>query len=197
MSEIFISYSRKDKDFVKELHSELIKLNRDVWVDWEDIPATADWWSEIQMGIEAANNFIFVLSADSVASKVCRQEVDHAVKHNKRLIPVVRRNDFDPQLVHPEISRHNWLFATEKDDFNLFFQTLNEAIDTDSAHVHTHTRLQLKALEWDSKERNDSFLLRGIDLREACQWVSDNAEKDPKPTPLQIQYITNLSLIHI
>ena len=42
MSKIFISYSRKDKDFVKKLYEALTKSlpnsDQDVWVDWEDIP---------------------------------------------------------------------------------------------------------------------------------------------------------------
>ena len=25
-----------------------------VWVDWEDIPLSADWWKEIQAGIDGA-----------------------------------------------------------------------------------------------------------------------------------------------
>ena len=51
MSDVFISYSRKDSDFVRQLHNALAVLDRDVWVDWEDIPLTADWWREICTGI--------------------------------------------------------------------------------------------------------------------------------------------------
>jgi hypothetical protein len=54
MADVFISYSRKDKDFVKALHAALVQQNRETWVDWEDIPLTADWWQEIQSGIETA-----------------------------------------------------------------------------------------------------------------------------------------------
>jgi TIR domain len=43
MSDVFISYSRKDGEFAKRLVNELTKTSRDVWVDWEDIPRAADW----------------------------------------------------------------------------------------------------------------------------------------------------------
>ena len=53
MADIFISYSRKDKGFVQQLHAVLASQKRDIWVDWEDIPLTADWMAEIRSGIES------------------------------------------------------------------------------------------------------------------------------------------------
>lgn len=93
MTDIFISYSRRDKELVKKLHAALCKLNRNIWVDWENIPLTADWWKEIEAGIEAAETFIFVISPDSINSKVCTQEIDQAVKCSKRLVLILWRDD--------------------------------------------------------------------------------------------------------
>ena len=36
--EVFISYSRKDKEFVRRLDEELKRRDREAWVDWEGIP---------------------------------------------------------------------------------------------------------------------------------------------------------------
>ena len=189
MVDVFISYSRKDKEFVKALHTALVKCDRDAWVDWEDIPLTADWWQEIEGGIEAADTFVFVVSPNSTASRVCSQEIDHAVKHHKRLVPVVRRDDFDTAQAHEALRRHNWLFFREQDDFDNAFQSLLHAIDMDLEHVHAHTRLLVRAIEWDEKKQDDSFLLRGSDLKAASHWLSHGTDKDPKPTALQTQYI--------
>ena len=82
MTDVFISYSRKDKAFVQVLNQALANSKYDAWVDWEDIPLTADWWEEIKAGIEGADTFIFVISPDSIASKVCGQEIDHAWDNN-------------------------------------------------------------------------------------------------------------------
>jgi hypothetical protein len=189
MSDVFISYSRKDKEFVKTLHVALNANRCETWVDWQDIPLTADWWQEIEHGIEAADTFVFVLSADAIASKVCKQEIDHAVRHNKRLIPIVRRNDFVAELVHPALQKHNWLFFQERDEFEVAFQQLLEAIAPDLDHVRTHTRLLVRAIEWDNKQRNDSFLLRGTDLVEAERWldaaINPAKLKEPPPTEQQ------------
>ncbi|XGV97497.1 MAG: TIR domain-containing protein [Leptolyngbya sp. BL-A-14] len=189
MADVFISYSRKDKDFVKALHTALAKCDRAVWVDWQDIPLTADWWQEIEHGIEAADTFVFVVSPDSVTSRVCNQEIDHAIKHHKRLVPVVRRDDFDRSQAHDALRRHNWLFFREEDDFASAFQNLIQAIDTDLEHVRQHTRILVRAIEWDNKQRNPDLLLRGSELDAVIQWLTQNAEKEPRSTQIQREYI--------
>ena len=65
MADVFISYSRRDTDFVRRLHEALNARGRDTWVDWEDIPLTAEWWEEIKTGIEATDSFVFIISPDS------------------------------------------------------------------------------------------------------------------------------------
>ncbi len=192
-NDVFISYSRKDKEFVEVLHQALKEHNRNTWVDWQDIPLTSEWWKEIESGIEAADTFIFVLSPDSLASKVCGQEIGHAVKYNKRLVPIVRRDDFDDKQVHSSLSKHNWLFFRENDDFDTAFGKLITAINTDLDYVSAHTRYLVRAREWESKGRNQDSLLRGRDLAEAREWLSQGIEKEPRPTPLQTQYIAESS----
>ncbi|OUC14339.1 MAG: hypothetical protein B0A82_12700 [Alkalinema sp. CACIAM 70d] len=194
MTDVFISYSRKDKPFVQQLHGALAQQQRDIWIGWEDIPIAADWWQAIERGIEAANIFLFILTPHSIVSTVCKQEIEHAVHCNKRLIPVVRDDQFDASLVHPALSRHNWLFFRESDDFQQVFRTLTQTIETDWEHVQQHTRLLVKAIEWE-RDRDDSFLLRGKDLEASEQWYAESENKDPKPTELQHQYITKSRIV--
>ena len=69
--EVFISYSRKDKDFARRLDQGLKSRRREAWVDWEDIRPTEEWMRSIYGAIECADTFVFVLTPDSVASVVC------------------------------------------------------------------------------------------------------------------------------
>lgn len=59
MSQLFISYSRKDTEFSRRVTDQLNAENMDVWVDWQDIPPSVDWIKEIQTGIEEADIFLF------------------------------------------------------------------------------------------------------------------------------------------
>ena len=101
MADVFISYSRKDIDFVHRVFDVLTARDRDPWADWQDIPPTADWLNEIYQGIEAADSFLFVISPDSVISEICTLEIEHAIKHNKRLVPIVWKDASD---VHQSIT---------------------------------------------------------------------------------------------
>ena len=43
MTDVFISYSRKDITFVRLLHDALKENGLETWIDWQDIPPSADW----------------------------------------------------------------------------------------------------------------------------------------------------------
>ena len=89
MADVFISYSRKDIQFAQRIHQELEARDREPWVDWQDIPPTSEWLDEVYAGIQAADTFLFIISPDSVVSEICILEIEHAVQHGKRLVPVV------------------------------------------------------------------------------------------------------------
>ena len=188
MSQAFISYSRKDKSFVQKLQQALANQKKDVWVDWEAIPPTAQWLREIYDGIEAAENFIFIISPDSLMSKPCGMEIEQAVKHNKRFIPLLLREQGKSEI--PEaISIHNWIYFNVEADFEKSFNTLLKALDTDLDYIKTHTRLLVKALEWNTYNQDTSYLLSGAELAQAKQWLKTSSKKSVKPHPLHKKFI--------
>jgi len=148
MAKVFISYSRKDIDFAKRLTGELQKSELDLWIDWEGIPPTVDWWKEIEKGIEEADIFVFLISPDASKSEICKKEIDCAVKNGKRLIPLVVR-DISGNDAPKQLSHLNWIFFRDTDDFNAALEKLLTGIHTDYEWVATHRRLQVKALEWE------------------------------------------------
>jgi len=164
--EVFISYSRKDKEFVRRLDEELKRRHREVWVDWEGIPPGDTWEKTIYGAIEATHTFIFVLTPDSIGSEVCGKEIAHAAANNKRLVPIVHR-DVAADRVPKSLGELNWIFCRDSDDFEEATDTLIRALDTDLKWVRAHTRLLTRAIEWDANGRNNSFVLRGEDLRAA------------------------------
>lgn len=193
-NDLFISYSRRDKPFAQQLFQAIEATGRDAWVDWENIPLTSEWFEEIKRGIEGSDAFMFIITPDSVASEVCKAEVEYSIANNKRMVPILRR-DLAPEemgKLHAAVSSHNWIYFREEDDFDTSFEALIRALDTDLDYVRKHTRLQTRALEWDNKGRDLSFVLRGQDLAEAETWrwnALTNPDKQPQVTDLQTDYI--------
>src|SRR5271169_4269125 len=103
MAEVFISYSRTDFDFAKKLYDALTELKRRVWMDLSDIPPGTKFQSEMLSGVEQSDNFLFLISPDSVSSPMCKAEIDHAVANNKRLIAIVCR-PVPRESLHPAIA---------------------------------------------------------------------------------------------
>src|SRR5262249_771380 len=157
------------------------------WMDWEDIPLTSDWWEEIRKGIETSDNFLLIMSPDSIGSPVCQLEIDHALKFNKRIIPLFYRdplfdtaldgivdrvqadkhlskmtaqfNILDLYAINREtLSKVNWVFFKPEDVFDEKFAMLTKTVDEDLVHIRQHTRLLARALEWDNNQRNVSFV---------------------------------------
>ncbi len=189
MPDVFLSYSRKDGGFVARLCQALKDLGKSVWRDKDDIPAAAPWRAEIAAGIEASNAVVFIISPNSAVSEECRKECSYALEHNKRLVPLVHV-DSPREALLAAVGELNWIFCRETDDFALCLQSLIKALDTDLSWVRAHTRLLVRAGEWEKTGRNDSFLLRGADLEEAEGWLkSAGQSKERNPTPLQTEYI--------
>lgn len=191
LSDVFISYSRKDTDFARRLFESLKGTGREVWADWEDIPLTADWWSEIQAGIDGSDAFVFIISPDSVASDVCRQEIQYAVDRHKRFIPVLYRDlsKDDQPKTHAMVNSHNWIFFRESEDYGAAFNKLVSALETDLSHVRMHTRLLVRASEWKNRNKASGFLMNEAEVEEAEAWLSQSGGKQPRPTEIQADYI--------
>ena len=185
--DVFISYSRKDKVFVRKLVDHLQNFKRTAWVDWQDIMPLSQWREEIQDGVLLADSFLFILSPDSLISQECLKELEWAVENNKRLVPIVCRSIKGCTVPKP-LADVNWIFFEGK-DFNQCFQDLLEALDINIAHVKTHTRLLTRAREWDSRQRDSSLLLRGTNLEVHEDWLAQTSECQPRPTQLQLDYV--------
>lgn len=187
MAKLFVSYSRRDSVAARKLIEAFKSTEQDVWVDWESIPPAVDWLEQIFRGIEESDAFIFLISPDSIASEVCKVEINRAAQNNKRIIPIVLR-DVQPRDAPENIRKLNWTFIRESDNFEEGLAKVKTAIELDLDWLEEHRRLQVRSLEWERK-KDPSLLLRGRDLRNAQHMVSTATSKDPTPTDLQKTFI--------
>jgi len=189
-----------------------IPRGREAWVDWQGIDYSTRWWEEICAGIENADNFVLILSPDSLNSIYCHREIEHARKHNKRIIPFIYRAWDEKALVggwytvpemrpHEAMARANWetLQAIQyidypgklNADFDRSIDALLSTVDTDPERVRLHTRLLLRLRDWEGRGRSPSALLRGDELAAYETWLAqtDTANDEPRATADQRAYI--------
>ena len=205
--DVFISYGRRhSKTFATKLHDALAKEHYSVWFDQNDIPLGVDFQEQINEGIANAHNFVFIISPHSIRSEFCLKEIEMAIKLNKRIIPLLHIEPTDElDNIHPAIAKINWIYIREEadenkelfewkqiDDFDVSFQGLLQSIGNHASYVEMHTRLLVKALNWEKNQRAGKFLLVGKDRQDAEKWLSHEFIKGQPPcipTDLHCEYI--------
>jgi WD40 repeat protein len=191
LGRVFISYSRKDKRFVKKLNAALDAAGVQAWVDWEGIEIASDWRQRISSAIQESDAFVFVISPDSLKSKVCGEELAQGLQYNKKLIPILHRKRAPGQTVPKEISAKNYVYMRPEDNFKEALAQLIGAIQTDLGWIQQHTKILGQAVEWEAKKKNSSYLLNGTELKDAEAWMANGSTSENRSVlPLQAEFIT-------
>ncbi len=185
---VFISYSRKNKDFASWLRGRLIEADLEAYLDAVDIAPGEDWRSRLGALIERSDVVVFVVSPHSAASPVCAWEVEQATLQAKRILPVVRA-DVPADELPAELSRINFVFMRDADEADRHFDALVAAIAVDIQWIRRQSRLGERALEWDRAGRPNRLLLRGADIGVAEEWRDGRPPSAPEPSELQRTYI--------
>ena len=162
----FVSYAREDLIFVKALIGSLADAGQDIAWDKQGraIRPAAPFWPELEAAIRRSGKFIFVISPDSVDSRMCRRELAFARSLNKQVIPVLRRDV--PGLPIPVgLEAANWIRFENDAAFGTGLAELTDAIDSDLEVAAQHARLLDREAGWRSAGRPRSQLLRGPDLK--------------------------------
>ena len=156
MAEVFISYAREDQGFARKLRDALTADNRTVWMDETGIQPTAEWLKTIFENIEASDNFLFLITPDSVVSTYARKEIDHAALNHKRMVPIFYRAVPDDDV--PEaVGKYQRIDFTGVDSLDAKFVKLIDALDTDLEWVEALNRLLVRAKHWEGKKRTTVY----------------------------------------
>jgi hypothetical protein len=89
MADIFISYARADKQFVRRLYSELQRFKVRGFMDETDLAAGADLSRKLRETVEHADAVVVVLSEEAAKSRWVMAEIGLAQSFNKAVIPVL------------------------------------------------------------------------------------------------------------
>lgn len=89
MTQVFISYSRKNVAFVERLAKDLQTAGLKVWYDVSNLEVGKRWATEIESAIQQSQYFIVILSPDSIKSEWVEIEFLSAKKYRLKIIPLL------------------------------------------------------------------------------------------------------------
>jgi hypothetical protein len=124
---LFISYSRRDETFIKQLYQELTGRGLSAWYDRFNIGVGTQWAGEIVKGIRDCQVFVLVLSPDSAASPNVRKEVDLAQRYQKQIIPLMWRPVEIPVAMEYQLAGIQWIDFNEMVSQEKFVQLADVA----------------------------------------------------------------------
>jgi hypothetical protein len=125
-NEVFCSYARADKEIIRQLFDALLEQGIDLWLDVEDIRGATVWMDSLLTAIQNCQNFLYCISEHSIQSPYCQAELAHALRLNKRIIPILvaeTNPDFCPQAIR----ELQWIFLNK--DFKIAIDELIGVIE--------------------------------------------------------------------
>ena len=101
-ADVFISYSREDKDKVLELTAKLSAAGVPIWMDVGGIDGATQWGEEIVNALERAKVLLLMVSESAVRSHNVAKEVVLASERKGHILPVhLERTQIPPSLRYP------------------------------------------------------------------------------------------------
>ena len=88
----FISYSHRDKGWVRSLVENLVNEGVDVWLDEKEISVGESIADKIEEGLRSSDSLVLVISPENIQSSNLFFELGAALAMGKRVIPVVDEN---------------------------------------------------------------------------------------------------------
>ncbi|MBI3537761.1 MAG: TIR domain-containing protein [Chloroflexi bacterium] len=135
-ADIFISYSRKDQDFVFQLNADLERRGISSFVDQSGIIAGDVWRRQIVDAIEACRVFLLVLSPNSTISENVIKELSIAESKRKRILPILYQPVEIPVGMEYQLAGLQYQ-AFDRGDYSKNFSRLLDAISRLGIQLHT------------------------------------------------------------
>jgi D-arabinose 5-phosphate isomerase GutQ len=151
--QVFISYSRKDREKAIQLHDALNAKGITPWIDLSKIPGGADWEIAISKAIEQSDYFLALFSKDAMNKKgYFHKEIKIALEHMKKLPPrdvfiiPVRLDECEISYYELQSINHIDLFPSYDEGFDNILSALKSK---DAKPVINAVLKERKSTEYD------------------------------------------------
>ncbi|HEX6318877.1 MAG TPA: toll/interleukin-1 receptor domain-containing protein [Burkholderiales bacterium] len=99
MASLFISYARRDGAALAErLEADLRDRRHEPWRDRAEIEGGDDWSREIERAIDRCDGLVALLTKEAYGSRICRAELQRALRKEKYVVPLLVQKDADRPL---------------------------------------------------------------------------------------------------
>ena len=193
LSQVFLAAADEDEVIKEKIRKTLMRESITVWTNKTDIKTGTGFEKAINQGIEGADNFVYLISLDSLQSEYCQQELNQALANNKRIIPLlVAETDF--KLIPLELKKLQFIDFTQSEneaEYRFSTDKLLQELKKESSYYEKHKILLVKARKWQKQNQNPSLLLRGYNIQHFAAWLKVAKQReDYPPLPLQEEFIT-------
>jgi hypothetical protein len=151
-----------------------------------DADHKGDWDGKVGDLMAVADTCILILSPEAVPA--FDREIQHAVALSKRIVPVLCRPMRDIELPD-ELEDWQVMRFKDKRSFDVAHGALDALLSRDRGWLQDHTRLLLRALEWDAEGRPSHLLLSNDEVVEAKIWALSRPDNAPTPTDLHVTFV--------
>ncbi len=211
MTNSFFTYSKKDFETKDMILSSLDMQGITTWSDTTDMKSGENYKEATLNGIIEADNYLFLISPDSVVEPDCLEQLDIAIKYEKRIIPLLiettKKENIPAKL--NSLQQINIIDRSEAEEVSVSkledveadiaarkgktpyeksIDDLVKQIEIDVQYYYSHKILLVDALQWEKKQ-TDSLLLHSFALEEAKIWNKLGKEKRYKPTVFHEKFL--------
>ncbi|MEZ6030889.1 MAG: TIR domain-containing protein [Hyphomonadaceae bacterium] len=199
-TKVFLSYSRKDSVLMRRIADALI-ANNDFEPDFDKadhdpdrvnagISADEPWWQRLEEMIASAEAMVFLVSPDSIASRVCDEEIAYAQRLGKRVIPVLAA-PIDFAKLPPKLAALNIAidFTEAGPGFDGAFGQVARVLAINSAWLREGRQYAERAAAWERKGAPKGGLLPSGAFEEAEAWAARRPKNEPEPGELFTAWI--------
>jgi hypothetical protein len=100
---VVVTYAREDIEPVRALVDDIAQFGHDVWID-ELLRGGQEWWDEVLARIRQCDLYVFAITARSLNSDPCTEELRYADSLRRPLLPV-KMGTVDDDFLPPILAR--------------------------------------------------------------------------------------------
>ena len=146
MGQVFVSYSRRNKEIVDRIVGEMNRAKLDIWIDREDIKAGNSWRIQIVEAIDTCDAFVLVLSAHSAISENVHKEINLAQDSKRKTFVFMLERIHLPAEIRYQLAGLQFIDVEElgyEEAVRRLIETVNEHLSTVKATNKTSRQVEL------------------------------------------------------